>query len=1289
MGELMIKSKRSFKVLVGLFVLLFILPTLLLTVVSITFANEGLPVGYYEGYADETVNEHLDTKISSKQDVLPSITFFVHGQGGNASHWSNDGQGGFIYDNNSAIERLRTYSGAKVYWAKMFLASKECELANHECTSACTKCFKLFELKPQSGKEYESNSLPAIKKITDVSQHMIVVFESTQTLNNGNPGANTLGHDVVYAELHQVIDTLSYDYKYLTGSIPKINLIGHSRGGITNLQYATEHPYNVDGLVSMGTPYIGSNFGELDMVVKALGLEGSLTNKSGQDIMSVEKQQELKNNWNTMQSTYSDAEINAHAIGSITTASFISQLIDGGYLDHIIGYEGKAFWEDFNAFLIRYGSALIAHLVETMPNFTMFVLRCIDIGLNVADFFDDEDNETRDTISAIINFCDVAYGEFVINDDMFIDYESQSAEGFDGFIAYKRKFDGYSSNYEKTAVNHVPIPHNLETRDDTIITYIIENIEYGHPQSVNNDKIVDIETNYEFKGTLNENQFFYYTFTPKYTAKYSINTEDNTQLRKIVLDPELVEGEPVLINDNSSEINVDLTAGKEYRIYIRALTGTQNVSLTFNLPLLNEAGTQQLESGKTYCYELSFTNQVVKRITSSLDCQITIWKDDEEVAHSYENGIDYLYEANEKYIIKITPNQTSSAELKVIEGRELIIDENKVQQIEVYDTKSYMRLQPDEEQTYTVTLSNVPENSVFSVNVLDDDFKTISVVKFGEFTNQIIRFAVNANQTYYMVVNSTDGSSVLDVKIKEYVSDYSWKVNGQDLGEDNNVVNLRRDNESTLEAYLCYNGEVIEGDLMSAVEGNIYLNINQHLISISEETPLTLNELDDYQYVKIKGTDYDEIPQLKIRVIPGHLPTLTTSDSDGYKVNISNTGLLNGEKMNVALYAKSNIGSSSNTYFATDINSSGKYNIDISSIVYGYLAAGTYSLEIESITIYQGSEWKEYNSTTTPELFEDVDKLNMYGYFSSGNGSDVPYGISTLQQLKNIEKVKKMRYVGMTGYQEPYIDSNYRLIANITMTGMWTPTQISFEGDFDGNYRTIYDMTITINNSNGNFGLFGLVEGEIKNLTLDSPSISGTNNTYGSSFITVGFFAGYSYYAELNNCDVRNGTINISEEDAWVGGITGFAVYSQIIGCDNWGTSIRGNSDIGGIVGLASYSSTKISGCWNSANIYYVWGGNRNCGIAGIVGRLTDNATVTGCRNQGLIKFDGEESDSKSLSPYMAQIVGYSENGNYGTNNTCAGSVNQGNLKKVGGFLGIGAFNQAQYVNSGVCGYAV
>lgn len=132
---------------------------------------------------------------------------------------------------------------------------------------------------------------------------------------------------------------------------------------------------------------------------------------------------------------------------------------------------------------------------------------------------------------------------------MFVLENGQYAEiTFEELQRREKEDKGYKDKYFlplhgmlMEVTNHVPIPHNLETRDDTIITYIIENIEYGHPQSVNNDKIVDIETNYEFKGTLNENQFFYYTFTPKYTAKYSINTEDNTQLRKIVLDPELVD----------------------------------------------------------------------------------------------------------------------------------------------------------------------------------------------------------------------------------------------------------------------------------------------------------------------------------------------------------------------------------------------------------------------------------------------------------------------------------------------------------------------------------------------------------------------------------------------------------------------------------------------------------------------------------------------------------------------------------------------------------------------------
>lgn len=52
------------------------------------------------------------------------------------------------------------------------------------------------------------------------------------------------------------------------GKIPKVNLVGHSRGGLTNLQYALDHPDIVENLISIGTPYFGSSSAK---IVKILG----------------------------------------------------------------------------------------------------------------------------------------------------------------------------------------------------------------------------------------------------------------------------------------------------------------------------------------------------------------------------------------------------------------------------------------------------------------------------------------------------------------------------------------------------------------------------------------------------------------------------------------------------------------------------------------------------------------------------------------------------------------------------------------------------------------------------------------------------------------------------------------------------------------------------------------------------------------------------------------------------------------------------------------------------------
>ena len=110
----------------------------------------------------------------------------------------------------------------------------------------------------------------------------------------------------------------------ITNRIPKINLIGHSRGGITNLQYALDHPDIVDSLISIGTPYFGSNSASIDFNL----LFGMIAGGSGEaDVTNAEKYNEYYNRWNNNYETLYK-NINAHALGGYSSCkAVISQLV--------------------------------------------------------------------------------------------------------------------------------------------------------------------------------------------------------------------------------------------------------------------------------------------------------------------------------------------------------------------------------------------------------------------------------------------------------------------------------------------------------------------------------------------------------------------------------------------------------------------------------------------------------------------------------------------------------------------------------------------------------------------------------------------------------------------------------------------------------------------------------------------------------------------------------------------------------------------------------------------------
>jgi len=239
---------------------------------------------------------------------VPQITVLTHGWMGGARDWSNDYYGevgnhfsdNFADDPASLINKLSEKAGgATVFWAKMNPDNKS--------------DFALYDISNQlmSRSVYSQADQRYYLEPQHVKKHIIVIFES---------GNNEDFNENVYFELNTVLSRIVFDVKKLNGGVlPKINLIGHSRGAVTNMQYALDHPDLVTSLISIGGTYFGAttgNFGEwLFRHMDALD-----------DINNQEKFDSYNYRWNTnFDGFYS--KINATAIGSYSSLAFLNECL--------------------------------------------------------------------------------------------------------------------------------------------------------------------------------------------------------------------------------------------------------------------------------------------------------------------------------------------------------------------------------------------------------------------------------------------------------------------------------------------------------------------------------------------------------------------------------------------------------------------------------------------------------------------------------------------------------------------------------------------------------------------------------------------------------------------------------------------------------------------------------------------------------------------------------------------------------------------------------------------------
>ena len=417
---------------------------------------------------------NLGQKNSNTVMDYPQITVLTPGLGSDAGVWSNTysttKSDMFAYNKDSIITKIAEFTdGANIYWVKMKSATISVNIMTPDGVISVKKNEYNLNLHDVTNQKsiYVENK---INNITDISKHIIVVFDPADA-----GGLN----DNLYYQLNYALSKIIYDVKILNGGIlPKINLIGHSRGGLTNLQYTLDHPDLVDSLISIDTPYFSSTtanlFGEIFMGGKNDGLS---------DILKPDVYYDYNKRWNDDYDTlYNGIKVSAY--GTYHTLVSLSEVVfndNSGQISEL-GATGIS-------------AALAALNVAKLVTATKYLGEQLAVGLisECLDFFLPASKvvDAAEILFKELNF-DI-YPAFVSwYNDILVDLDSQlgldSGSLIEGTGSYKgfnriiRPFIGGGADrvdYTRVAEDNVPVGHNLVTRDEIIINSIVCQLKLG------------------------------------------------------------------------------------------------------------------------------------------------------------------------------------------------------------------------------------------------------------------------------------------------------------------------------------------------------------------------------------------------------------------------------------------------------------------------------------------------------------------------------------------------------------------------------------------------------------------------------------------------------------------------------------------------------------------------------------------------------------------------------------------------------------------------------------------
>ncbi|MBQ1938233.1 MAG: hypothetical protein II364_04645, partial [Bacteroidales bacterium] len=374
----------------------------------------------------------------------------------------------------------------------------------------------------------------------------------------------------------------------------------------------------------------------------------------------------------------------------------------------------------------------------------------------------------------------------------------------------------------------------------------------------------------------------------------------------------------------------------------------------------------------------------------------------------------------------------------------------------------------------------------------------------------------------------------------------------------------------------------------------------------------------------------------------GENPTLTTSGgSKSITINLGNGILLNENNANEYYFILPSSGTSMS----------------------GMKVTTTFSQKLGTST-YTPSLTRSRNGSLAYGRSKVVKVALRAGFFSGGNGTQAnPYQIKTANDLKYLNDVSKMAAANYGYFRNTIF---YKQTANIDCSSITLNTigengnDNAFSGTYDGQNFTIQNGTL--NNINAiQVGLFGQVNGHLKNIKLDNFKVSSTSTIY---YANTGGLAGIlAKSGTITNCHISNSTITGLK----TGGLVGFIRLGTVDNCTSRNVKVT------------SEGSYVIGGDTEDVDKEQTYG---FCG--GVIGGAT-NATISNCSCYGANEDGTGTSSVLNGGSATGGIAGYIGN-NDGTCNLSNCYVSNAQITSQHGYAG-GIAGRA-YINSTITGFA-